>query len=168
MLDQENARQQMAEVLKVMPHEVPDRVQKLAQRIRELEREMHVLQAQTLTDVNRLAAEARSIEGIKVLTARFDQLREEALRAIGDRIKATIGSGVVILGSVVEGKGLLMAMATKDVTARGIHAGRLVKEMASFIDGTGVGAPNLAKRAADPSHTWIKPLPPQKRRSAAS
>lgn len=153
MLEQEERLRQLAEALKVMPHEVPDRVQKLAQRIRELERELHILQTQAIMDVEQLVAGAKEVEGIKVITARFDQLKPEVLRSIGDRIKTAIGTGVVVLGSAVDEKAVLIAMVTRDATARGIHAGRLVKEVASLVDGTGGGRAELGQGGGrSPAH----------------
>ncbi|MDR5694041.1 MAG: alanine--tRNA ligase [Armatimonadota bacterium] len=158
MLEQEERLRQMAEVLKVMPHEVPERIQKLVQRVRELERELVILQTQAATDVEHLVARAKEIEGIKVVTARFDQLRPEVLRSIGDRIKAAVGTGVVVLGSAVDEKAVLIAMATKDATARGIHAGRLVKEVASLVDGTGGGRAELGQGGGRSFHQLEKAL----------
>jgi len=70
----------------------------------------------------------------------------EALRNTGDTIRNKLGSGVVVLGTGFGGKVSLVVMATKDVVAKGIHAGNIIKEAAKVAGGGGGGRP-----------TWLRP-----------
>ena len=67
------------------------------------------------------------------------------LRTLGDELKARLHSGVVVLATAADEKISLVAMATKDVTEKGIHAGNIVKAVAAAIGGSGGGRPEMAQ-----------------------
>ena len=69
----------------------------------------------------------------------------EALRQTGDILKDKLGSGIIVLGADIGGKASFVAMATKDVVAKGIHAGKLVGQVARRADGGGGGRPDMAQ-----------------------
>ncbi|MDR7607543.1 MAG: DHHA1 domain-containing protein, partial [Armatimonadota bacterium] len=85
----------------------------------------------------------REVEGVRVVSARFDGLREEALRAIGDRLRDRLRSGAVVLGSALDGRVTLVAMVTKDLTDR-LRAPDLIRPVAELVGGRGGGRPELA------------------------
>jgi alanyl-tRNA synthetase len=91
-----------------------------------------------------LAAQARDVGGIQVVAAEIpgdaSTLREEA-----DRIRDTLGSGVVVLGSRSGGKVIVVATASKDLAGKRIHAGNLVREVAKLVGGGGGGRPDMAQ-----------------------
>jgi alanyl-tRNA synthetase len=64
---------------------------------------------------------------------------------MGDRLRDQIGSGVIVLGTVVDGQPSLLSMVTPDIVARGVKAGDLVRQAATIIDGRGGGRPELAE-----------------------
>jgi len=70
----------------------------------------------------------------------------EALRNTGDTIRNKLGSGVVVLGTGFGGKVSLVVMATKDVVAKGIHAGNIIKEAAKVAGAVAADVP-----------TWLRP-----------
>ncbi len=67
------------------------------------------------------------------------------MRQLGDRLRDQLQSGVVVLGSVVGDSPTLLAMVTKDVVARGVKAGDIVREASALIDGRGGGRPEVAE-----------------------
>ena len=67
------------------------------------------------------------------------------LRDLGDQLKEKLGSGIVVLASVKDGKVNLLAMATDDVMKKGAHAGNLIKGIAALVGGGGGGRPNMAQ-----------------------
>lgn len=69
----------------------------------------------------------------------------ENLRELGDRLRDKLQSGVVVLGSVNEDKVVLLAMATKDAVAKGVHCGKIIKEVATIAGGGGGGRPDMAQ-----------------------
>ena len=83
------------------------------------------------------------MNGIRVLAARMDGLDMDTLRSTVDHFKDKLGSGVVLLASVVDGKVALALGVTKDLTAR-YKAGDLVKKVAAVCGGSGGGKPEMA------------------------
>ena len=94
-----------------------------------------------------LVAQARQVNGIAVVAARLDGLDADGLRAVVDRVRERLGSGVVFVGGVAGGKVSLVSGVTKDLSAR-IHAGKLMQEVAKAAGGTGGGRPDLAQGGA--------------------
>ena len=98
-----------------------------------------------------LIAAARQINGVAVVTARIDGLDADGLRSVADTLRDRLGSGVVCVGSVTDGKVNLVAAVTKDLVKR-FQAGRLMQEVAGAVGGRGGGRPDLAQGGGpDPS-----------------
>jgi alanyl-tRNA synthetase len=91
-----------------------------------------------------LVAGARPVAGVPVVVARLDGLDAEGLRAVVDSVRERLGSGVILLGAVTDGKVSLVSAVTKDLTGR-VHAGKLVQEVAKAVGGGGGGRPDLAQ-----------------------
>jgi len=68
-----------------------------------------------------------------------------ALRKTGDHLKNQIGKGVVVLGSVIDGRPVVVVMATDDTVEAGIHAGNIARGLASKMGGGGGGSPSVAQ-----------------------
>jgi alanyl-tRNA synthetase len=69
-----------------------------------------------------------------------------------DLLRGKIGSGVILLGSAAGDKVNLVAAVTKDLLGAGLHAGKLVKEVAAVVGGGGGGRPEMAQAGGkDPS-----------------
>jgi len=81
---------------------------------------------------------------VSVLSALVEAPNAETLREMCDWFRERIGSGVVVLGAEIEGRPSLVAAVTSDLVGRGVHAGRLVKEVASVVGGGGGGRPTMA------------------------
>ena len=56
-----------------------------------------------------------------------------------------MNSGVVVLVSKLGDKVNLVTMATKDVLDKGIHCGKIIKEVATVVGGGGGGRPDMAQ-----------------------
>ena len=82
---------------------------------------------------------------MQLITGRTEAASAEALRQAADHLRDTLGSGVVVLGTVIDGKPNLVAMATPDAVQRGLHAGKLLKTLAPLIGGGGGGRPDMAQ-----------------------
>jgi alanyl-tRNA synthetase len=95
-------------------------------------------QAQDLLD------RAREVKGVRVLAAQVDGLDRESLRNLSDSLRQKIGSGVIVLGAVEDGKVALITAVTKDLTPK-LHAGKIVQELAKLVGGSGGGRPDLAE-----------------------
>jgi len=88
--------------------------------------------------------QAKDVKGIKVLVHRADNLERPQLRTLVDNFRNKIGSGVVVIGSVADGKVAIIAGVTKDLTSR-IQAGKIVGQVAQKVGGSGGGRPDMAE-----------------------
>ena len=90
-------------------------------------------------------AKAADINGIKAVTARFDQLDMDALRNTCETLRSKLGTGVVVVASAFGGKVSFVAMASKDAVERGVHSGNIIREAAKAAGGGGGGRPDMAQ-----------------------
>jgi len=141
----EAALREAAEILKIAPLDVPRRLQKLLDEQRALEKQLAELEGKLARSrAEDLVASARQVNGVAVIAGRIDGLDPDGLRAVADTLRDRLGSGVVCVGSVVDGKVNLVAAVTKDLTKR-FHAGKLIQEVAKAVGGGGGGRPDLAQ-----------------------
>jgi alanyl-tRNA synthetase len=91
-----------------------------------------------------LLGQAADVDGINVLAARLDDVDPKALRDTVDRLKGKLGSSVVVIGSVANGKVRLAAGVSEDLLAR-IKAGNLINFVAQQVGGRGGGRPDFAQ-----------------------
>jgi alanyl-tRNA synthetase len=82
---------------------------------------------------------------VAVLAEQVEVDTPDTLRQMADWFRDKLGSSVVVLGSVIDDKPLLIAAATEDAIKRGIHAGNLVRDTAKIVGGGGGGRPNMAQ-----------------------
>ena len=142
---EEQALRQASDLLRIPPLELPGRIQKLLDEQKGLERQIAELEKRLAKDrAQDLVAGARPVAGIPVVVARLDGLDAEGLRAVIDSVRERLGSGVILLGAVGDGKVSLVSAVTKDLTGR-LHAGKLVQEVAKAVGGSGGGRPDLAQ-----------------------
>src|SRR5258705_13389620 len=86
------------------------------------------------------------------MAGRIGGLDADGLRSVADTLRTRLGSGVVCVGGVLDGKVSLIAAATKDLPSR-FPAGKLVQEVAKAVGGGGGGRPALAQAGGkDPAH----------------
>ena len=103
------------------------------------------------SSVSEATEHARDIKGVKVLATRADNLERPQLRTLIDNLRTKLGSGVVVLGSVSDGKVALIVGVTKDLTSR-VQAGKIIAEVAKKVGGSGGGSPDMAEAGGkDPS-----------------
>jgi len=86
----------------------------------------------------------REVKGVKVLAHRADNLDRSQLRTLVDNFRHKLGSGVVIVGSVADGKVAVIVGVTKDLTGR-LQAGKIVGQVAQKVGGSGGGRPDMAE-----------------------
>ncbi len=137
---------EIARLVKAPQHEVVNKVESLLHSIKELENETETLQAKLASyQVQDLLERVKEIRGIKVLSGRAVAPDMDSLRGMVDLLRDRIESGVIILGSAADGKVNLVAAVTKDLLSSGVHAGKLVKEVAALVGGSGGGRPEMAQ-----------------------
>ncbi len=134
-----------ASLLKANPMELSERVEKLLKHQKDLEREIDSLKGKLASmDSSDLLSQAEEIKGIKVLATIVDAPDVKTLRDFGDKLRDKIQSGIILLGSKAEDKAMLLCMVTKDLTGK-YNAGKIVKEIAPIVGGSGGGRPDMAQ-----------------------
>ncbi|RIK46022.1 MAG: alanine--tRNA ligase [Chloroflexi bacterium] len=142
----QSVTQELARSLRTPVEHLPQEVRTLSDSIRERDRRIDALRLQlAAADVDSLLAGAVSVNGSNVLAVRVDAENRDTLLQVGDRLRDKLASAVVVLGGQVGDQPALVAMVTRDLTARGVHAGKIVQELAPLIGGRGGGRPELAQ-----------------------
>ncbi|MBI4537634.1 MAG: alanine--tRNA ligase [candidate division NC10 bacterium] len=138
--------------IKARPLELAEKVERLTESSRDLERENQRLKARLAGGVlEELLAGSRDVNGVRVAAGRVDSLDAKGMRELGDRARARLGSGVVVLVAQAEGRVLWLTMVTTDLAGK-VHAGRLARELAAVTGGGGGGRPDMAEAGGkDPS-----------------
>jgi alanyl-tRNA synthetase len=122
-----------------------DKVKKLLERQKELEKEIEKLRGELEKDqLPELLEKKQTVAGANILISRVDGLDAGQLRDIADQLKEKLGSGVVVLASAGEANVNLVASVSKDLTKK-FHAGNLIKELARIVGGGGGGRPDFAQ-----------------------
>ncbi|MEM5766897.1 MAG: DHHA1 domain-containing protein, partial [Bacillota bacterium] len=135
-----------AQILKTQPGEVPGRIESSLQRIRGLEKELAALQTQLAQgSVDDLAANAREINGVKVVIGAIQAQEMEELRKVADLVRDKLGSGIIVLGTAAGEKVNFVVAVTQDLTKAGFHAGNIIKEVAKTAGGGGGGRADMAQ-----------------------
>ncbi len=145
--------QELAGVLKTSPQEVIDKTKKLLATLRETERALEQAKQKAL-DQQGVGQEAtiRDVKGIPVLVQRIDGLTIQDLRTFSDKLRNKVESGVLVLGSVQEGKVALLVIVGKE-RSKQIPAGKLAQHIAQCVGGSGGGRPDMAQAGGNqPEH----------------
>jgi alanyl-tRNA synthetase len=141
---EENTLKQLCEIVKSKPDELAVKVQQLADNNRALEKQLEQLKSKMASSAGSdLASQAIELAGVKVLIANVEGFNSKSLRDTVDQLKNKLGSSVVLLASVAEGKVSLVAGVSKDLTDR-VKAGDLVNMVALQVGGKGGGRPDMA------------------------
>ncbi len=120
-------------------------VEKLAQTARQLEKELGEQKRKgALNQLDELFARSKTVKGVTVVVGEVASVDREGLRQLVDSLRQKLGSGVVALGMVEDGKVALIAGVTRDLTAK-VHAGKLIQALAKKVGGSGGGRPDLAE-----------------------
>jgi alanyl-tRNA synthetase len=136
----------MAIMLGVRQEEVEDRLKILLEQVQSQEKEIKALKRKLArADFERHLAKVKEVDGVKILATQVQVDDSALLREMGDWFRDRLGSGVVVLGTVLNDRPSLIAMVSDDLVKRGLHAGKLVKSVAQVVGGGGGGRPTMAQ-----------------------
>ncbi|MBE9396075.1 alanine--tRNA ligase [Pontibacterium sp. N1Y112] len=136
---------QISALLKGSRDSVVSKVEDLAERNRQLEKELDQLKSKlAAAKGSDLLSAAVEVKGVKVLAAKLDGVEPKALRDTIDQLKNKLGSGVVVLATEADGKISLAAGVTKELSKQ-VKAGDLVRELTAALGGKGGGRPDFAQ-----------------------
>ncbi len=139
--------------LKAPADELAKRIAGLQDELRDVKRELakHASQA-AAGAVDTLIAEAETINGVRVIAHLAENVTRDAIREMIDTLRDKAAPAAILIGAVIDGKVSLTAAVTKDLIARGLHAGDCVKSAAKIVGGGGGGRPDMAEAGGkDPS-----------------
>ncbi|KIL28759.1 Alanyl-tRNA synthetase [Bacillus altitudinis] len=144
--DQLAILEKAANELKSNTKDVPKRIASLQADLKEVQRENESLLAKlSQAEAGSILEKVIEVGGVNVLTEKVNAKDMNHLRTMVDDLKAKLGSAVIVLGAVQNGKVNISAGVTKDVIEKGLHAGKLVKQAAEICGGGGGGRPDMAQ-----------------------
>ncbi len=129
------------------PEQVEERVEALQSELAQAKKQAAQLQRQLAKqNFDDLLGKLEQVDGKRTLIAQLDDVPPDTLREMTDWFRSAVKSGgVMVLGSVSEGKPQLVVAVTDDLTKQGLHAGNLIKQIAAVIGGGGGGRPTMAQ-----------------------
>ncbi|MCT4708537.1 alanine--tRNA ligase [Enterobacteriaceae bacterium H16N7] len=136
---------EIAHLLKGDSQNLNEKVRSVLERTRQLEKELQQLKEQQASQESaNLSSKATEVKGVKLLVSELSNVEPKMLRTMVDDLKNQLGSAVIVLATVSEGKVSLIAGVSKDVTDR-VKAGELVGMVAQQVGGKGGGRPDMAQ-----------------------
>ena len=142
---QEQQLRTVADLLKTDRSAVVDRVERLMEHNRQLEREIETLKSRMIAgQAANILDGVREINGVRVLCAIVDESDPKALRSYGDTTRERLNSGIVLIGAKTVDGVQLICMVTPDLTEK-FSAGAIIKQIAPIVDGRGGGKAEMAQ-----------------------
>jgi len=140
-----NTLRSVSQLLNAGEGDVVAALERQLESTKQLEKQLEALKRKAAgSTADSLLEEAKTIKDVRVLAAKVSGFDRDALRQMIDTLRQKLGSGVVVLFSVDDGKVALITGVTKDLTSR-LHAGKIVQELAKKVGGSGGGRPDLAE-----------------------
>ena len=153
----------LARTLQTTPTELEERVEGLLSDLETARRDMEALDRRlSIQAAGGLLTSKQQVAGVTVLAERANATSVEALREVGDWLRDKLGSGVLVLGAVMNERPVLIAMVTRDLVDRGLDASRIARDAAKLIGGGGGGRPDIAQaggQRADRLDDALKAVP---------
>src|SRR5262249_49663242 len=137
---------ELAGRFRCQPEELPARIDTLQEEIKKLQQQLKRGAAGDLQSVaDQLLATATEVHGAKIIVGEMPAGPEEQMRQQVDRLRQKAASAVVVIGWHEDSKVQLIAAVTDDLVKKGLHAGKLVSQVAKVVGGGGGGKPTLAQ-----------------------
>jgi alanyl-tRNA synthetase len=145
----DNELKTIAAALKTTPGELGHKVESLTHSLKEKEKEIETLKSRlSKASSGDLLEKAYEINGARVLIEVLEGVDANSLRQNAEMLRDKLGSSVVMLATVIEEKVALVCFVSKDLTAKGLHAGKIVGAAAKAAGGGGGGRPDMAQAGA--------------------
>ena len=143
--EEEKTLSELGSVLKVQNEDIVSKVSKIIEELKGLQKEVSTLKQNMVTSsADTVLNQVREVKGVKVIATRVEAEHPKTLREYADRIKDQLKSGIIIVGGIGEDKAFLVVVVTKDLTP-GLHAGKIIGEVAQGIGGSGGGRADMAQ-----------------------
>ncbi len=137
---------EVAGLMKSSESALIERTKAFVEKNAELKKDYDKLQAEISKSRSaNLTDNAKDVKGVSVITASVDGATVEQMREMIDNIKDKMPLSAVVLSSVADGKVTFVGGASKDAVSRGVHIGKVIKEVAAIAGGGGGGKPDSAQ-----------------------
>lgn len=137
---------QAATLLKAQSTDIIPRIERLFETLHDTEKKLESAEAKLRRgQATDLLSQVKAVDGIPVLAATVERTGMDGLRQMVDELKEKLPSYVIVLGSAEDEKAQFVAAVSKDLQAKSLHAGNLVKEVAKIAGGGGGGRPDMAQ-----------------------
>jgi alanyl-tRNA synthetase len=145
--------EEAAAVAKATPEALVRRIEQMAEENRELRRQLEKARASGSADiVGDLIAGATAVDGTRVVARELEVESADELRALGDRLRERLGTGVAVLAGRQPDRVSLLVVVTDDLLTKGVRANDVIREIAKLTGGSGGGRPHMAQGGAgDPA-----------------
>lgn len=144
--EEERLMNELCDRLKAHPSESLKKMDTVLKQLKETEKEVSVLKSKMAVGMlDELVATAREEKGVRYLVTQVEDMNIDGLREMGDKLRDKLGNSFVLLSSFDGEKTVLLAMASKDAVAQGVHSGNVIKEVAKLAGGSGGGRPDMAQ-----------------------
>jgi alanyl-tRNA synthetase len=135
-----------AAILNISVDDLPVRVQALAEENEQSKKAAAQIREEMVSHAFGTQLETATRFGISgVLAVELPSANADTLRSMTDQFRQKFPSGVVVLGSVIDDRPIIIASVTDDLIKKGVNAGEIVRVISKEIDGSGGGRPNLAQ-----------------------
>ncbi len=142
----QNLAQETAETLKCAPSDISKKAQSIMAELKEISSKCESLTAKLATGgADDILKNAKEINGVTVMTGVANGAGIDGLRALGDSLKEKFECALIALCDADGDKVTFVTMATDAAVKKGVHAGKIIKEMASLCGGGGGGRPDSAQ-----------------------
>lgn len=144
---------EISEKLKTPASNIVSRVTALTEEVKALKKEIEELKRQSMGDsAGDLLKNAKVINGVKLVTGRFENADIADLRSLSDQLKAAEKDVINVLAAVNGGKVTFLVSVSDSLLEKGYHAGNMIKQIAKVAGGGGGGKADMAQAGAkDPS-----------------
>lgn len=136
----------ISDIMKTREDNLVAKANSLVDENKQLEKEAHDLKSKmSMQNAGNALEDSLDIKGVKLLTAKYEDMDMDTLREVADNLRDKLGTSVVVLANVAGDKINFVATASKDAIDKGAHAGNIVREVAKIAGGKGGGRPNMAQ-----------------------
>jgi alanyl-tRNA synthetase len=144
--DKNNLLKDVANTLKCSEKDIINKLQTQLAELKDKEKEIILLKGKLASSsVDEILGNVKVIKGVKVIAGTVKDISGDALRDLADKLRDKIVDGVVVLGSKANDKVQFIAMASKSAIDKGVHCGKIIKEVAKIAGGGGGGRPDMAE-----------------------
>ena len=135
-----------AKALKTTEHDLSKKAESLMEEFKSLQKEIESLKAKAAAEkAGDIMSSIKNCGEVELLAAQLDGSTVDSLKTMADDIKAKVENSVIVFAANTDGKITFVAMASKGALEKGVHAGKIIKEVTAICGGSGGGKPDMAQ-----------------------